>query len=78
MEYIGGQGFVHRDLSARNVLVYSPVHVEITDFGLAGAPENDLASFNRANILWMAKELLDPSKRPIFNSRTDVWAFGLS
>lgn len=35
---------VHRDLAARNVLVKTPQHVKITDFGLAkllGAEEKE-------------------------------------
>ncbi|CAG05345.1 unnamed protein product [Tetraodon nigroviridis] len=35
MSYLEGRHLVHRDLAARNVLVKSPSHVTITDFGLA-------------------------------------------
>lgn len=33
--YLEERRLVHRDLAARNVLVKSPNHVKITDFGLA-------------------------------------------
>ena len=35
MSYLEEVRLVHRDLAARNVLVKSPDHVKITDFGLA-------------------------------------------
>lgn len=35
MNYLEGHHLVHRDLAARNVLVKTPNHVKITDFGLA-------------------------------------------
>ena len=35
MMYLEERRLVHRDLAARNVLVKSPNHIKITDFGLA-------------------------------------------
>lgn len=35
MNYLEERHMVHRDLAARNVLVKTPQHVKITDFGLA-------------------------------------------
>lgn len=35
MTYLEERHLVHRDLAARNVLVKTPNHVKITDFGLA-------------------------------------------
>lgn len=35
MNYLEERHLVHRDLAARNVLVKTPQHVKITDFGLA-------------------------------------------
>lgn len=44
MSYLEERRLVHRDLAARNVLVKTPQHVKITDFGLAkllGAEEKE-------------------------------------
>lgn len=44
MNYLEERRLVHRDLAARNVLVRTPNHVKITDFGLArllGAEEKE-------------------------------------
>lgn len=35
MNYLEERHLVHRDLAARNVLLKTPQHVKITDFGLA-------------------------------------------
>lgn len=35
MNYLEERHLVHRDLAARNVLVKTPQHIKITDFGLA-------------------------------------------
>lgn len=35
MAYLEGRHLVHRDLAARNVLVQTPAHVRVSDFGLA-------------------------------------------
>lgn len=41
MQYLEEKHLVHRDLAARNVLVKTPNHVKITDFGLAKMLNND-------------------------------------
>ncbi len=37
---------MHRDLAARNVLVKSPNHIKITDFGLARLLDADEKEYN--------------------------------
>lgn len=44
--YLEERRLVHRDLAARNVLVKSPTHVKITDFGLARLLEGDEKEYN--------------------------------
>ena len=46
MMYLEERRLVHRDLAARNVLVKSPNHVKITDFGLARLLEGDEKEYN--------------------------------
>lgn len=41
MSYLEERHLVHRDLAARNVLVKTPQHVKITDFGLAKLLNSD-------------------------------------
>ena len=44
--YLEERRLVHRDLAARNVLVKSPNHVKITDFGLSRLLEGDEKEYN--------------------------------
>lgn len=46
MMYLEERRLVHRDLAARNVLVKSPNHVKITDFGLARLLEGEEKEYN--------------------------------
>lgn len=44
--YLEERRLVHRDLAARNVLVKSPNHIMITDFGLARLLDADEKEYN--------------------------------
>lgn len=44
--YLEERRLVHRDLAARNVLVKSPNHIKITDFGLARLLDADEKEYN--------------------------------
>ncbi|KAL6484315.1 hypothetical protein MHYP_G00063600 [Metynnis hypsauchen] len=46
MMYLEERRLVHRDLAARNVLVKSPNHIKITDFGLARLLDGDEKEYN--------------------------------
>uniref|UniRef100_H2YUP7 receptor protein-tyrosine kinase n=1 Tax=Ciona savignyi TaxID=51511 RepID=H2YUP7_CIOSA len=70
---------VHRDLAARNVLVKSPNHVRITDFGLAKLLDvkEDVyrAEGGKMPIKWLALESI---QHRIFTQKSDVWSFGIT
>nr|CAB3243195.1 receptor tyrosine-protein kinase erbB-4 [Phallusia mammillata] len=70
---------VHRDLAARNVLVKSPDHVRITDFGLAKLLDvnEDVyrAEGGKMPIKWLALESI---QHRIFTQKSDVWSFGVT
>lgn len=66
------------DLAARNVLVQSREHVQITDFGLAEMLENSdedsvVVRTGRVPIRWLAIETLQSG---IYSHKTDVWSYG--
>ncbi|XP_015278899.1 PREDICTED: receptor tyrosine-protein kinase erbB-4, partial [Gekko japonicus] len=77
MMYLEERRLVHRDLAARNVLVKSPNHVKITDFGLARLLEGDEKEYSadggKMPIKWMALECIHYRK---FTHQTDVWSYG--
>lgn len=81
MDHLSSLGIVHCDLATRNVLVRNPLHVEVTDFGLAHMIGED--QINDGNsclpLPWIALELLNPFATFLcFSVETDVWSFGVT
>ncbi|XP_076149623.1 epidermal growth factor receptor [Alosa pseudoharengus] len=79
MNYLEDRHLVHRDLAARNVLVKTPQHVKITDFGLAkllNADEKEYhADGGKVPIKWMALESI---LHRTYNHQSDVWSYGVT
>ncbi|XP_066877305.1 receptor tyrosine-protein kinase erbB-2 isoform X4 [Kogia breviceps] len=79
MSYLEDVRLVHRDLAARNVLVKSPNHVKITDFGLARLLDIDETEYHadggKVPIKWMALESI---LRRRFTHQSDVWSYGVT
>ncbi|XP_068092451.1 epidermal growth factor receptor [Hyperolius riggenbachi] len=79
MSYLEDRRLVHRDLAARNVLVKTPQHVKITDFGLAkllGADEKEYhAEGGKVPIKWMALESI---LHRTYTHQSDVWSYGVT
>uniref|UniRef100_A0A8C2XJK9 Receptor protein-tyrosine kinase n=1 Tax=Cyclopterus lumpus TaxID=8103 RepID=A0A8C2XJK9_CYCLU len=79
MNYLEQHHLVHRDLAARNVLVKTPNHVKITDFGLAKLLEADEEEYHaeggKVPIKWMALESI---LQWTYTHQSDVWSFGVT
>uniref|UniRef100_A0AAY4BJC1 receptor protein-tyrosine kinase n=1 Tax=Denticeps clupeoides TaxID=299321 RepID=A0AAY4BJC1_9TELE len=79
MNYLEERHLVHRDLAARNVLVKTPQHIRITDFGLAkllSADEKEYqADGGKVPIKWMALESILHRK---YTHQSDVWSYGVT
>uniref|UniRef100_A0A3B3Q390 Focal adhesion kinase 1 n=1 Tax=Paramormyrops kingsleyae TaxID=1676925 RepID=A0A3B3Q390_9TELE len=77
LAYLESKRFVHRDIAARNVLVYSTDCVKLGDFGLSRYMEDSSyykASKGKLPIKWMAPESINFRR---FTSASDVWMFGV-
>lgn len=77
LAYLESKRFVHRDIAARNVLVYSTDCVKLGDFGLSRYMEDSTyykASKGKLPIKWMAPESINFRR---FTSASDVWMFGV-
>ncbi|XP_030623382.1 epidermal growth factor receptor [Chanos chanos] len=79
MNYLEERHLVHRDLAARNVLVKTPNHVKIADFGLAkllSADEKEYhADGGKVPIKWMALESII---QQTYTHQSDVWSYGVT
>ncbi|XP_017282404.1 receptor tyrosine-protein kinase erbB-4 isoform X3 [Kryptolebias marmoratus] len=79
MMYLEERRLVHRDLAARNVLVKSPNHIKLTDFGLARLLDANEKEYNadggKMPIKWMALECIHYRK---FTHQSDVWSYGVT
>eukprot|EP01114_Cavostelium_apophysatum_P018686 TRINITY_DN5846_c0_g1_i2.p1 TRINITY_DN5846_c0_g1~~TRINITY_DN5846_c0_g1_i2.p1 ORF type:complete len:758 (+),score=68.98 TRINITY_DN5846_c0_g1_i2:88-2361(+) len=78
MVYLESQNIVHRDLSARNLLVDQSGNVKVADFGLSRATDvNNYyeSSGSKFPIRWSAPEVLKFAK---FSSKSDVWSMGIT
>uniref|UniRef100_A0A8C9XK04 receptor protein-tyrosine kinase n=1 Tax=Sander lucioperca TaxID=283035 RepID=A0A8C9XK04_SANLU len=79
MNYLEERHLVHRDLAARNVLVKTPNHVKITDFGLARLLTADEKEYHadggKVPIKWMALESI---LQWTYTHQSDVWSYGVT
>ncbi|XP_061522885.1 melanoma receptor tyrosine-protein kinase-like isoform X5 [Phycodurus eques] len=79
MSYLEERHLVHRDLAARNVLVKTPNHVKITDFGLAKLLTADEKEYHadggKVPIKWMALESI---LQWTYTHQSDVWSYGVT
>lgn len=79
MAYLSNLKFVHRDLAARNCMLDENLVVKIADFGLSrDIYESDYYSSDNMKtklpVKWMALESLESR---IYNTKTDVWSYGI-
>ncbi|KAI0989595.1 hypothetical protein GJ496_008995 [Pomphorhynchus laevis] len=78
LNYIELKHFVHRDLSARNVLVASLNQVKVSDFGLSRSTTDNIYeqhSGGKIPVKWYAIEAIEKNR---FTSKSDVWSFGVT
>ncbi|KAK3602018.1 hypothetical protein CHS0354_038890 [Potamilus streckersoni] len=79
MTYLSSRRCVHRDLAARNCMLDEEFHAKVADFGLSrDIYEKDYYSSDNKKsklpVKWMALESLE---RGVYNSKSDVWSFGV-
>ncbi|XP_077978370.1 uncharacterized protein LOC144433859 isoform X2 [Glandiceps talaboti] len=82
MQYMESHKFVHRDLASRNILITEDFHGKIGDFGLSRDVYEDgryckvpwAEDQGPLPLKWMPPEFLNEG---IFETKSDVWSFGV-
>ena len=79
MEYLARKRYVHRDLSARNILLAQDLTCKIGDFGLARMVSNDNQyerdSKEHIPIKWTSPEAIFYKK---YSEKSDIWSYGVT
>eukprot|EP01090_Pellita_catalonica_P001893 TRINITY_DN11607_c0_g1_i1.p1 TRINITY_DN11607_c0_g1~~TRINITY_DN11607_c0_g1_i1.p1 ORF type:complete len:598 (-),score=77.58 TRINITY_DN11607_c0_g1_i1:143-1936(-) len=85
MDYLASNNVIHRDLSARNLLVErsgsKEIRVKVCDFGLSKMGDND-SNYTVSNSLdshvfpvcWTAPEAIEYKQ---YSTKSDVWSYGV-
>ncbi|CAD5235480.1 unnamed protein product [Bursaphelenchus xylophilus] len=75
LAYLEKQGFIHRDIAARNCLLSEKNEVKISDFGMSD--ERKLLQddkLDKVPVKWLAPETM---QNKIYSNKTDVWSYGI-
>ncbi|KAI1725672.1 protein kinase domain-containing protein [Ditylenchus destructor] len=81
IEFMHGEGLVHRNIKAENILIFDPINytrVKVTDFGLTRKADTTVRNLEYVNN-YHAPELCETVVKEVFtiNRSTDIWALGI-
>ncbi|KAI9677758.1 MAG: hypothetical protein M1829_002530 [Trizodia sp. TS-e1964] len=79
LAYLHGQGILHRDLKADNILLDLDGTCKISDFGISKKTDNiygnDITNSMQGSVFWMAPEVIR-SEGQGYSAKVDIWSLG--
>merc|ERR1719285_996667 len=79
VDYLHTQGIIHRDLKLGNILVASPFHIKLADFGLSKVFDESFSEDVRTNTVVGTQFMKSPEqlRKAPYSFKIDCWAIGL-